>query len=52
MMQLFSDIPLDLVNLLSGLVMILAVVNFAGLRPRRIVPAAALVPADERQEPD
>lgn len=57
MMQLFSDIPLDLVNVLSGLVMILAVVNFAGLRPRRIVPAAALVPADdaivvdERREP-
>lgn len=58
MMQLFSDIPLDLVNVLSGLVMILAVVNFAGLRPRRIVPAVALAPAeaqppaaDERQEP-
>lgn len=49
MMQLFSDIPLDLVNVLSGLVMILAVVNFAGLRPRRIATAAALAPADERQ---
>lgn len=51
MMQLFSDIPLDLVYVLSGLVMILAVVNFAGLRPRRIVAAAALAPADEHQEP-
>lgn len=51
MMQLFSDIPLDLVNVLSGLVMILAVVDFAGLRPRRIVAAAALAPADEHQEP-
>jgi simple sugar transport system permease protein len=46
MMQLFSDIPLDLVNLLAGLVMILAVVDFAGLRPRRIAPASALAPAD------
>jgi general nucleoside transport system permease protein len=44
MMQLFSDIPLDLVNVLSGLVMILAVVNFAGLRPRRF---AALPAADD-----
>lgn len=35
MMQLFSDIPLDLVNVLAGMVMIFAVVNFAGLRPRR-----------------
>ena len=51
MMQLFSDIPLDLVNVLSGLVMILAVVNFAGLRPRRIMTAAALAPADERPGP-
>jgi ABC-type uncharacterized transport system permease subunit len=36
MMQLFSDIPLDLVNVLAGMVMIFAVVNFAGLRPRRL----------------
>jgi ABC-type uncharacterized transport system permease subunit len=46
MMQLFSDIPLDLVNLIAGLVMILAVVDFAGLRPRRIAPATALAPTD------
>jgi general nucleoside transport system permease protein len=39
MMQLFTDIPLDLVNVLAGMVMILAVVNFAGLRPRRHTPA-------------
>ncbi len=47
MMQLFSDIPLDLVNVLSGLVMILAVVNFAGLRPRRFAPLPAVAEADE-----
>jgi ABC-type uncharacterized transport system permease subunit len=47
MMQLFSDIPLDLVNVLSGLVMILAVVNFAGLRPRRFAPMPAVPDADE-----
>ena len=40
MMQLFTDIPLDLVNVLAGTVMILAVVNFAGLRPRRRGAAA------------
>jgi general nucleoside transport system permease protein len=39
MMQFFTDIPLDLVNVLAGMVMILAVVNFAGLRPRRHAPA-------------
>jgi simple sugar transport system permease protein len=50
MMQLFSDIPLDLVNLLSGVVMILAVVNLAGLRPRRTAPATRTKP-DDRQEP-
>ena len=32
MMQLFSDIPLDLVNVLSGTVMILAVLDFTRLR--------------------
>jgi simple sugar transport system permease protein len=52
MMQLFSDIPLDLVNVLSGVVMILAVVNLAGLRPRRTAPATVLAPAEARQEPE
>lgn len=46
MMQLFSDIPLDLVNVLAGMVMIFAVVNFAGLRPRRrAVTPAGVAPA-------
>jgi general nucleoside transport system permease protein len=36
MMQLFTDIPLDLVNVLTGVVMIFAVLNVARLRPRRI----------------
>ncbi|MGH2428720.1 MAG: ABC transporter permease [Candidatus Limnocylindria bacterium] len=35
MMQLFTDIPLDLVNVLTGIVMIFAVFNVARLRPRR-----------------
>ncbi|MBA3875519.1 MAG: ABC transporter permease [Anaerolinea sp.] len=36
MMQLFTDIPLDLVNVLSGTVMIFAVLDVARLRPRRL----------------
>jgi len=32
MIQLFSDIPIDLINLLQGLVMIFAVVQFSALR--------------------
>jgi simple sugar transport system permease protein len=36
MIQLFSDIPIDLINLLQGTVMILAVVQFGRLRGVRI----------------
>ena len=32
MIQLFSNIPIDLINLLQGTVMILAVVRFGRLR--------------------
>ena len=33
--QLFSDVPLDIVNVLEGTVMIFAVVHFVRLRARR-----------------
>ncbi len=36
MIQLFSDIPIDLINLLQGTVMILAVVQFGRLRGMRV----------------
>lgn len=36
MIQLFSDVPIDLINLLQGTVMILAVVQFGRLRGVRI----------------
>lgn len=36
MIQLFSDIPIDLINLLQGTVMILAVVQFGQLRGMRL----------------
>ena len=36
MIQLFSDIPIDLINLLQGTVMILAVVQFGRLRAVRV----------------
>jgi ABC-type uncharacterized transport system permease subunit len=45
MMQLFSDIPLDLVNVLSGTVMIFAVLDFARVRFLRRVAVPPAVGA-------
>lgn len=50
MMQLFSDIPLDLVNVLSGTVMIFAVLNVSGLRLRRATAAPPASPAEAAVE--
>jgi len=49
MMQLFSDIPLDLVNVLSGTVMIFAVLDFTRIRLLRragVTPAVSIAPAE------
>lgn len=49
MMQLFSDIPLDLVNVLSGTVMIFAVLDFTRIRLLRhagVTPALSSAPAE------